>query len=360
LGKRSKNHPSIHNILTIIPGSSELSHTGQNKLEQGNMPIYSEPIYSYPASPPIRGATSSIALSSPLTLHKSIHNQDNIANMYAHRKKESQKMNLYGTLPRAQIRRRQPLQRIDSENSETDDTSKTLPLTKATTFFKYCDDQDYYGENRVDLNQNIHSLENSEQIVNARNLGNYATFRYHHSGVPQPPYFQHHPSLLCGPMVPLHIGSPVHHPSLMNQHQSATMSQWSRDDLHLILSTENGGGLSGSSGRNMVLDSKNQFKNQIRKLEHRQQKKSRSFEQLVELTEPDDDEEDGNSMPPLVMQVPDTNSKINFSIIDDKKHDILSIDNALKHGDNDADLMNNSSSTSSSSSDRDSSANDTR
>jgi hypothetical protein len=325
------------------------------------MPIYSEPIYSYPTSPPIRGASSSHALSSPLALHRSINNTDHIANMYAHRKKEAKQMNLYGTLPRAHIRKRQPLQRIDSENSETDDTSKPHGLTKATTFFQYNDDQDYYGENRVDLNQNIHSLENSEQIINARNLGNYATFRYHRPGVPQLPYFQHHPSLLCGPMVPLHIASPVHHPSLMSQHQSAPMSQWSRDDLHLMLSSENGGGLSGTSGRNMMLDSKNQFKNQIRKLEHRQQKISRSFEQLVELTEPDDDEDDGSSMPALGLQVPDTNRKINFSIIDDKKHDILSLDSALKHGDNDDDLMPNSSSTSSSStSDRDSSANDTR
>ena len=65
-------------------------------------------------------------------------------------------------------------------------------------------------------------------------------------------------------------------------------------------------------------------------------------------------------MPRYVMQVPDSYRKINFSILDDKKHDILSIDNALKHGDNDDNLINNRSSASSSSSDRDSSANDTR
>ena len=135
--RKVKNHPSIHNTLTIITGSSELSHTGQNKLEQGNMPIYSEPIYSYPASPPIRGPSSTMALASPMALHRSINSKDKNAEMYAHRKKESQQMNLYGTLPRAQIRRRQPLQRVDSENSETDDTSKPLPLTKATTFFQH-------------------------------------------------------------------------------------------------------------------------------------------------------------------------------------------------------------------------------
>ena len=74
------------------------------------------------------------------------------------KKEEAHKMNIYGTLPRAQIRRRQPLQRIDSENSETDDASKTLHLTKATTFFNDKDDQDFYGVNNLDLNQNIQSF----------------------------------------------------------------------------------------------------------------------------------------------------------------------------------------------------------
>ena len=342
-------------------GSSELSHTGQNKIEQGNMPIYSEPIYSYPTSPPMRGASSINALASPLTLHRSINNKENFANMYAHRKQQSQQLNLYGTLPRAQIRRRQPLKIVDSENSETDDTSNDIPLTKATTFFKYSDDQDYYGERRGELNQNIQSLENPEQIINARNLGNYATFRYHRSGVPQHPYFQHHPSLLCGPMVPLQIGSPLHHPSLMGQRQSTPMSQWSRDDLHLILSSEREGGLNGSSGKK-GLESKNQFKSQIRKLENRQQKISRSFEQLVELTEPDDDteEEDGKkSLPSLVPLPKANNSNSNFSSnANDKMHEALSINSGLQHEYNVDDLMN--SSVRCSSSDIDSSANDTR
>ena len=93
----------------------------------------------------------------------------------------------------------------------------------------------------------------------------------------------------------------------MQQHP-VPMSQWSREDLQLILASENGGAphTTSSSGRNnMVLDSKHQFKNQIRKLD-RQQRISRSFEQLVELTEPecddDDDDEHNKSSLPAVME----------------------------------------------------------
>ena len=329
------------------------------------MPIYSEPIYSYPASPPLRGASSHIALSSPLTLHRPMAHVDcRESQINTRRKEESHKMNLYGTLPRAQIKRRQPLQRIDAENSETDEASKSLHLTKATTFFKESDDQDFYGVNSLNLNQNIQSVENSEQMINARNLGNYATFRYHRAGggVPQHSYFQPYPSLLCGPMVPLHIGSALHHPSLLSpQPQSTPMSQWSRDDLHLILSSESGGGLSGSSGRK-GLESKNQFKTQIRKLENRQKKISRSFEQLVELTEPDDDteEDEGKTLPSLVVPLTKTDNNVLRlnPIIDDKMHDRISRNSGLMHEINVDDLMN--SSVSSSSSDRDSSANDAR
>ena len=321
------------------------------------MPIYSEPIYSYPTSPPVRGAQSSAALSSPMAFHKQIDTRNNTSHIYAQQlKKNTKQMNLYGTLPRAQIHKRPPLQRVDTENSESEDASKGLPLTKATTFFEHNDEQDYYGDINADINQNIQSMENSEQIINARNLGNYATFRCHPTRVPHPSYFQHHPSLLCGPMVPLHIGPPIHHPAFIGQHQSAPMAQWSRDDLNLILSTENGGGgLSQGSGRNNeVLESKNHFKSQIRKLE--KQKISRSFEQLVELTEPEDDDDDGNSLPSLVIQVPDTNQAINFSTIKDKKHAFLR--SQLKHEDDD--LLNDSSSSNRSSSERDSSANATR
>ena len=344
-------------------GFSESSYSAQNKKEQGSMPIYSEPIYSYPTSPPMRGTHSSLALASPAASHKCITDKNTAANIPSWGAQESLKMSIYGTLPRARIHRRQPLQRVDSENSETDDASislaKTLPLTKATTFFKNNEDQDYYGENNIDVNQNIQSSEHPEQIINARNLRNYATFRHLH-GVPHHPYFQHQPSLLCGPMIPLHLASPIHPPPI-NQQQLTPMAQWSRDDLHLILSPENGGGpLSGSSGRNKVLDSKNHFKNQIRKLEHRQQKISRSFEQLVELTEPDDDEEEGNIMSSLsVIVVPDTRSKMNSSNIDDGQHDILCREGEVKHEAKDANLLNNSSSRSVSP-DRDSSANDIR
>ena len=326
------------------------------------MPIYSEPIYSYPASPPMRGASSIAALSSPLNFHRPIAQIDNRESQSS-KKEEAHKMNIYGTLPRAQIRRRQPLQRIDSENSETDDASKTLHLTKATTFFSDKDDQDFYGLNTLDLNQNIQSLESSEQIINARNLGNYATFRYHRGGgLPHPSYFQPYPSLLCGPMVPLHVGSPLHHPSMLSQQpQSTPMSQWSRDDLHLVLSSDREGGLNGSSGKKM-LESKNQFKNQIRKLENRQQKISRSFEQLVELTEPDDDteEEDGKNSLPSIVPLPQTdssNSKLSPNS-NDKTHEVISHNSALQHEYNVDDLMN--SSVRCSSSDIDSSANDTR
>ena len=339
-----------------------LTHSGSSG-DQGSMPIYSEPIYSYPASPPMRGASSIAALSSPMNFHRPLapfEPRENQTSM----KEEAHKMNIYGTLPRAQIRRRQPLQRIDSENSETDDASKTLHLTKATTFFNDKDDQDFYGVNNLDLNQNIQSLESSEQIINARNLGNYATFRYHRAtgGLPQPSYFQPYPSLLCGPMVPLHVGSPLHHPSLLTQQQQSTpMSQWSRDDLHLILSSEREGGLNGSSGK-IGLESKNQFKSQIRKLENRQQKISRSFEQLVELTEPDDDteEEDGKkSLPSLVPLPKANNSNSNFSSnANDNMHEALSVNSGLQHEYNVDDLMN--SSVRCSSSDIDSSANDTR
>ena len=337
------------------------------------MPIYSEPIYSYPTSPPMRGAQiSTNILSSPLTLHKHKGSNENAA-IKAKQKKESKQMNLYGTLPRAQIRRRQPLQRLDSENttSETEDASKnSLQLTKATTFFQCDDDQDFYAEasNGVRINQNLH---NTDQIINARNLSHYATLGYHRPGAhPQPPapYFQHLPSLLCGPMVPLQIAPALNHPSLMSQQlHSAPMAQWSRDDLHLILNTENGGGgLSGSSGRNMVLDSKKHFKSQIRKLD-RQQKISRSFEQLVELTEPDDDDESGSSLPHLDMQMTDTkiNNKKNFMksmITDDIMHGTSCSDSDFKHEDSVGDLLNktNSSNSSSSSSNQEISPNDTR
>ena len=323
------------------------------------MPIYSEPIYSYPTSPPMRGASSINALASPLNMQRSMATMEN-KEMQSRRKEESHKMNIYGTLPRAQIRRRQPLQRIDSENSETDDPSKSLHLTKATTFFSDKDDQDFYGVNNVDLNQNVQSLESAEQIINARNLANYATFRYHRGDVPQASYFQPYPSLLCGPMVPLHVGSPLHHPSILSQQpQSTPMSQWSRDDLSLILSSEREGGLTGTSGRK-GLESKNQFKNQIRKLENRQQKITRSFEQLVELTEPDDDteEEEGKKSPSIV--VPLTNSiNPNFCLNGEEKlHELKSQHSGLQHEYNVDDLMNSSSRDSSS--DIDCSANDTR
>ena len=354
-------------------GSSETPHSAQCSAgEHGNMPIYSEPIYSYPTSPPMRGAQiSTNILSSPLTLHKHKGSNENAA-IKAKQKKESKQMNLYGTLPRAQIRRRQPLQRLDSENtSETEDASNnSLQLTRATTFFQCDDDQDFYAEasNGVRMNSN---LQNTDQIINARNLSHYATLGYHRPGAhPQPPapYFQHLPSLLCGPMVPLQIAPALNHPSLMSQQlHSAPMAQWSRDDLHLILNTENGGGgLSGSSGRNMVLDSKKHFKSQIRKLD-RQQKISRSFEQLVELTEPDDDDESGSSLPHLDMQMTDTkiNNKKNFMksmITDDKMHGTPFSDSDFKHEDNVGDLLNksNSSNSSSSSSNQESSPNDTR
>ena len=326
------------------------------------MPIYSEPIYSYPTSPPTRGVQiSTNILSSPLTLHKHKGLNENAA-INAKQKTESKQLNLYGTLPRAQIRRRQPLQRLDSENttSETEDASNnSLQLTKATTFFQSDDDQDFYAEATSGVRMNS-NLQNVDQIINARALSHYATLGYHRPGAhPQPPapYFQHLPSLLCGPMVPLQIAS-TNHPSLMSQQlHSAPMAQWSRDDLHLILNTENGGGggLSGGSGRNMVLDSKKHFKSQIRKLD-RQQKISRSFEQLVELTEPDDDDdESGSSLPHLDMQMTDTkiNNKKNFMksmITDDKMHGTPFSDSDFKHEDNVGDLLNKTNSINSSSS----------
>ena len=341
-----------------------MSHSVQNKsTDQGNSHIYSEPLYSYPTSPPVKGAHINLAFSSsPTPSRNMVVKDDNFTDKQNHEWQGPAQTSIYGTLPRAHIRRRQPLQRIDSENSETDNgaksTSTTVPLTKATSFFddNENDEQDYYGESASNIDLERRQMEQREQIINARHLQSYATFRQL-PGVPHQAYFQHNPSLLCGPLIPLQLASPGHHQ--MIQKQTSPMSQWSRDDLHLMLTPENGGGeISGSSGRSLVLDSKHHFKNKIRKLEHRQQRISRSFEQLVELTEPDEDEEEEqrNATASLSVLVPDKINRMHSNTSDVSQQDVPR-KGAIKHENN---VDNSYANSSSDSPNSDSSANDIR
>ena len=153
-----------------------MSHSVQNKsMDQGNAHIYSEPLYSYPTSPPVKGTHTNLAFSSPpIPSRNMVVKDDNFTDKQNREWQGPAQTSIYGTLPRARISRRQPLQRIDSENSETENgsvfTPKTVPLTKATSFFddNDNDEQDYYGENTSNIDLERRQIEQHEQIINAK------------------------------------------------------------------------------------------------------------------------------------------------------------------------------------------------